>query len=177
MEFEWTSRVAGAIRNESDGKESEERFLRGTDLAANADFCDLRLVAFLLNGFLGYGAECLFVRIFRRFARTPNHFFSRHDPHEPVGFRLIPGNFHSVGTHSFLHARCNGFYSLKRLGGYVSRGQVTTRLESGGKQPQKRQSGDWRSREGVRRRSARRRGAALCGRGPSGSRPVDGQSL
>ena len=21
---------------------------------------------------------------------TPNHFFSRHDPYEPVGFRLIP---------------------------------------------------------------------------------------
>src|ERR1700741_4075688 len=70
-------------------------------LAADAEVCDFGLVAFLLDGFLRDGAQGLFIRVLWRLAMTANHFFSCHDPYEPVGFRCIPGNFHSVGTHSF----------------------------------------------------------------------------
>jgi hypothetical protein len=76
MAFEWTSRDDGATRDESDGKESEERFLRGTDLTANADFCNLWLVAFLLDGFLRDGVQRLFIRVlgalqWRRITSSP----------------------------------------------------------------------------------------------------------
>ena len=60
-------------------------------LAANAEVCDLGLVAFLWDGFLRDGAQGLFIRVLRRLAMAANHFFSGHDPYEPVGVALFAG--------------------------------------------------------------------------------------
>ena len=108
----------GAMAGHNDGDRT--RPSQTSRLAADAEFGDFGLVAFLLDGFLRDGAQGLFIRVFRRLAMAANHFFSGHDPYEPVGFRCIPGNFHSVGTHSFPPCQFGGDSTPWKRGGEPS---------------------------------------------------------
>jgi len=50
-------------------------------LTADAQFYDIRLIPFLLDGLVSDRAQCLFVRILRNLVMTPNHLVPRYDPH------------------------------------------------------------------------------------------------
>jgi hypothetical protein len=73
-----------------------------TALAPYADQREICLVALILHGFLRRSGNRPFVRILRQIAIAPNHLFPIHNANQPLALACIPGNFHSIGTHSYL---------------------------------------------------------------------------
>src|SRR6266403_729670 len=50
-------------------------------------------------------AQRTFVRILRQIAIAANHLFTIHNANQPLGLACVPGNFHLIGTHSYLLPR------------------------------------------------------------------------
>src|SRR5712664_1750634 len=74
-------------------------------LSAHAYQRGIGFIAFILHGLLRSRAKRLFVRILRQIARTPNHLFAVHNANQPFRLASVPGNFHSIRTHSHLPLR------------------------------------------------------------------------
>ncbi len=56
----------------------------------------------------------LVVRILRQIAIAANHLFAIHNANQPLGLACVPGNFHLIGTHSYLLLRFGAGRSMRR---------------------------------------------------------------
>src|SRR6266849_596820 len=74
-------------------------------LPSHADLRRIRLIALILHGLQRRRAQRLLVRILRQIAIAPNHLFTVHNAHQPLGLARVPGNFHLIRTHSHLLLR------------------------------------------------------------------------
>src|SRR5216683_3202313 len=74
-------------------------------LPSHADLRRIRLIALILHGLQRRRAQRLLVRILRQIAIAPNHLFTIHNAHQPLGLARVPGNFHLIRTHSHLLLR------------------------------------------------------------------------
>src|SRR6266481_4419249 len=71
-------------------------------LPAHAYQRKIGFIALLLHGLLRRCAKRAFVRILRQIAIAANHLFAIHNANQPLRFARVPGNFHLIGTHSYL---------------------------------------------------------------------------
>src|SRR5579864_1817587 len=69
-------------------------------LPLDAHYGAVGFITFIPDSFLGFCAKRFLVRIFWRLAMAPDHFVAALHANHPVRFPAIPGNFHSIDTHS-----------------------------------------------------------------------------
>src|SRR5207302_4358406 len=83
-------------------------------LPAHAYQCKIGFIALLLHGLLRRCDKRPFVRILRQIAIAANHLFAIHNANQPLGLACVPGNFHLIGTHSYLLLRFGAGRSMRR---------------------------------------------------------------
>src|SRR6202040_1860050 len=72
----------------------------GLRLPLNAYRRGVRFVPLVSDRFFGFRSKRFFISLFWHLAMAPDLFVTALNANHPVRFPTIPGNFHSIGTHS-----------------------------------------------------------------------------